>query len=83
MKHTDNVGSLSRNKRKETEKQPPYTGSAIIEGKAYWVSAFINESKENGQKYFRLYYKAKEGVAAAATPASTNPNDIEGPDIPF
>ena len=79
MKHTDNVGSLSRNKRKETEKQPPYTGSAIIEGKAYWVIGFINESKE-GKKYFHLYYKPKEGVAAAATPTS---HDIEGPDIPF
>lgn len=83
MTRTDNVGSLSRNKRKETEKQPPYTGSAIIAGKAYWVSGFINESKENGEKYFRLYYKPKEGVAAVATPAATNPHDIEGPDIPF
>ena len=74
-KRTDNIGSLSRNKRKEKETHPDFKGSATVAGVDYWISAYINESREEGGgKYFRLYYEPKktdsQPALAEAVPAS-------------
>ena len=49
-RRTDNIGSLSKNKRQTTEKHPPYKGSATIDGVAYWISAFLNEDRDTKEK---------------------------------
>ena len=41
----DGQGSLFKNKRKETEKHPDYTGSITINGVECWLSAWIKEGK--------------------------------------
>jgi hypothetical protein len=81
-KRTDNHGSLSRNKKKEKETQPSHKGSCIIEGREHWISAYVNENRDSGEKYFKLYFeekKPREDFAAepVAVPLS------ESPDIPF
>ena len=48
-------GVLFRNRRKSQEKHPDYTGSCKIDGKVYYVSAWIKESAE-GTKYFSMAY---------------------------
>jgi len=45
MEKPDNSGALFRNDRKETDKQPDYTGEARIEGVEYRLSAWLNEAK--------------------------------------
>lgn len=82
-RRTDNHGSLGKNKRQTTEKHPPYKGSATVGGVAYWLSAFLNEDRETGEKYFRLYFDPKKqtemSVDSAPLPASLSGQ----PDIPF
>lgn len=53
-------GSLFKNDRKEKEGHPDYKGSANIEGLEYWVSAWVNTSKD-GKKYMSLKFQVKEG----------------------
>jgi hypothetical protein len=83
-KRTDNHGSLNRNKKKEKETQPSHKGSCTIEGRKYWISAFVNTNRDNGEKYFKLYFEEKAD-APYAEPA-TEPVAVplsESPDIPF
>jgi hypothetical protein len=81
-KRTDNHGSLSRNKKKEKETHPTHKGSCTIEGREYWISAYVNESRDTGEKYFKLYFEQKKPreESAAETVAVTL---SESPDIPF
>ena len=88
MKRTDNHGSLGRNKWKKTEKQPPYKGSAVIGGTAFWISAWVNEDRNSGDKYFKLYFTPKEqtdlAVEDTPPPAAPAPEPLaDQPDIPF
>lgn len=59
----ENTGSLFRNNRKESERHPDHNGSVRIDGHDYWISAWIKEAKD-GQKYFSLAFKRKDGTAA-------------------
>jgi hypothetical protein len=81
-KRTDNHGSLSRNKKKEKETQPTHKGSCTIEGRQYWISAYVNESRDSGEKYFKLYFEAKKTEEEPAAEPIAVPLS-ESPDIPF
>jgi uncharacterized protein (DUF736 family) len=75
-KQNELSGVLFRNAKKTIEKHPDYTGSALISGTDFWVSGWINESK-NGVKYMSLKFQPKEAEAVKAEP-------IEGSgDVPF
>lgn len=53
----DNSGSLFRNDRKEKESHPDYTGSARIDGKDFYISAWLKEGR-NG-KFFSFAFRPK------------------------
>ena len=58
----DNVGILFRNDDKKPEKPEcqkwcDFEGSMTLEGKRYWISAWIKESKKDGRKFFSLSFK--------------------------
>jgi hypothetical protein len=56
----DNSGSLFRNERmREGKNDPTHTGSAIVSGIEYWISAWTKES-QNGKKFFSFSFKPKE-----------------------
>lgn len=78
-KRTDFVGSLSRNKKKEKESQPSHKGSCVIDGVGYWLSAYVNQNNETGEKYFKLYFEVKKTDAAepAAAPVATPDPEVE------
>jgi len=85
-KRTDNHGSLSRNKKKEKETQPTHKGSCTIEGRQYWISAYVNESRDSGEKYFKLYFEPKKTEATSEAAPAAEPVAVplsESPDIPF
>jgi hypothetical protein len=85
-KRTDNQGSLSRNKKKEKETQPTHKGSCTIEGCQYWISAYVNESRDSGEKYFKLYFEPKKTEATSEAAPAAEPVAVplsESPDIPF
>jgi uncharacterized protein (DUF736 family) len=56
MKYEMKEGSatLFKNKRKETETHPDYTGSIMLGGVERWLSAWIKEPKSGGEKYMSL-----------------------------
>ena len=60
-----NSGMLAKNeRRREGKKDPEYSGSVNVEGKEYWIKAWINEGKEGGKmegkKYFSLALDPKD-----------------------
>lgn len=77
-KRTDFVGSLSRNKKQEKPTQPTHKGSCTIGGIPYWISAYVNESRDTGEKYFKLYFEPKKTEESTAAPA---PAAVANPDI--
>ena len=60
----DNSGALFRNDRKEADNHPDYTGNAMIDGKEYWINAWLKEG--NGKKFFSFSFKPKEAKPAPA-----------------
>jgi len=73
----NNRGALWKNDRRESDKHPHLTGSATIEGREYWVSAWT--SKEGGKKpVVSFTVKPKDGERAP-NPQSQDFDD----DLPF
>jgi uncharacterized protein (DUF736 family) len=81
MNKRDNSGALFKNDKKESDNHPDYKGSAMIDGTEYWVSSWINESK-NGQKYMSLKYTIKEDRKQEVSDIKQSINDFED-DVPF
>jgi len=62
MKYDNNLwGALFKNHKKEGQ-QPDYQGNCEIEGKEYWISGWVKDSKD-GKKYMRLQFKPKDSGA--------------------
>jgi hypothetical protein len=79
-------GTLSRNKKQEKPTQPSHKGSCTIEGVAYWISGYVNENRDSGEKYFKLYFEPKKTEAASEAAPAAEQVAVplsESPDIPF
>ena len=86
MADNKNSGVLFRNDKMATEQHPDYTGNITIEGKEFYLSAWVNESARTGQKYFALKATPKAATTPATTtapaqPATTIPDPVD--DLPF
>jgi hypothetical protein len=66
----DNAGTLSRNKKREHDKQPEYRGSCTIDGVSYWLSAWVKDGDDG--KFFSLAFTRKEQQSRA-------PAGVSGP----
>jgi hypothetical protein len=53
-----NRGALFKNDRRETDKHPEYSGTINVDGRDYWLSAWVKDGKKG--KFFSLSVKAKE-----------------------
>lgn len=88
MYDNTNTGMLMRNRNRETEKHPEFTGSINVDGVEYWLSAWVNTGKEGskieGQKYFSLKIKPKDEIKSKpkAPPKAQDLDDLDD-DIPF
>jgi uncharacterized protein (DUF736 family) len=64
METKDNTGVLFKNEKREGRQDPDYRGSALVDGKEYWLSAWINTAKKDNSKYMAIKLKAKEEARA-------------------
>jgi hypothetical protein len=84
----ENSGSLFKNSKKATDKHPDRTGSALIDGREYWVSGWVKQDK-NGNPWMSLAFKPKEekrtGEAGQRNeaPARRSPREDMDDSIPF
>lgn len=71
----ENSGTLGKNHRKEKESHPGYTGKCEIDGKAYWISAWVKDGNNN-EKFFSLSFKAKDEQAPAPRNSGASDDSI-------
>lgn len=64
---------------KDKDTSPDYGGECEIENKQYWISAWINQAKGQGQKFMALRFKLKELKQDTAQTVVPDFDD----DIPF
>jgi hypothetical protein len=55
-----NRGLLSKNDKGDNPNRPDYKGSMNIEGREYWLSAWIKERKDGSGKFLSINAEAKE-----------------------
>ena len=70
-----NTGILFKAKEQKTDKHPGFTGSMNIDGREYWLSAWVRQTKQ-GEKFFSMSVKAKEAKLKQG-------NMDSGDDIPW
>jgi hypothetical protein len=54
----DNSGLLSRNDKKTEPGHADHNGSCTIDGKEFWINAWIKE--KDGRKFFSLSFRPKQ-----------------------
>jgi hypothetical protein len=66
-----NSGLLAKNDKQGNESRPDYRGSINVDGREYWLSAWIKQGRDGtklaGQKYMSLSVKPKDEPAAYAS----------------
>jgi hypothetical protein len=73
----DNSGSVFVNDRKDKDTHPDRTGTAMIDGKNYWISGWIKKDR-NGKSFMSLAFKPKE----EQKPAPKKPDPISSGRMP-
>ena len=79
MEKRDNSGVLFVNDKKENERAPQYKGNINVDGKDYWLSAWIKEGKSG--KFMGLAVAPKEPMKTSERSKSTDFD--KGEDFPF
>ena len=79
MEQRNNSGVLFVNDKKENERAPQYKGNINVDGKDYWISAWIKEGKSG--KFMGLAVAPKEPMKTSERSKSTDFD--KGEDFPF
>ena len=61
-----NTGALGKNKNKEKETHPDYSGQINVGGADYWLSGWLKANGTTGEKFFSLSVRPKKEKAPAA-----------------
>ena len=76
-----NSGALHREQEKKSDSHPDFKGSINVEGKHYWLSAWVNEARNTGKKYMKLSVTPKEKASNPQPKQASSTFDSD--DIPF
>jgi hypothetical protein len=75
FEHKPNRGSIFKAAQKLKADDRDFTGSALIEGKGYWVSGWRAKSKD-GRQYLNLSFKPKDAAPATARSRTSYVDDF-------
>ena len=76
----DNSGVLFKNDRKDKPTAPDYKGNVTVDGKPYWLSAWVKEGKTG--KFMGLALSPKDEANTSSPKKKSSIEDMES-DIPF
>ena len=76
----DNSGVLFSNDKKDNERAPHYKGNITVDGKDYWLSAWVKEGKSG--KFMGLAVSPKEESKPKPSERSKATN-FDDSDLPF
>ena len=76
----DNSGVLFKSDKIENERSPQYKGNITVEGKDYWISAWVKEGKSG--KFMGLAVSPKEENKPKTSERSKTTN-FDDSDLPF
>lgn len=80
--HKENSGSLFKNEKREKDTHPHMTGTALIDGKEYWVSAWTKEGAKG--RWQSLAFKPKESRTPKSKPEGKGASGFDDlQEIPF
>ena len=77
----NNSGVLFSNDKKETDKHPHYKGNITVDGKDYWLSAWVKEGKSG--KFMGLAVSPKEEYKPKPSERSKATGFDNAEDLPF
>ena len=85
MSKFPNSGILKRNPNRTSDKHPMYKGGAEVEGREYWMSAWV-KTKEDGTSFMSIAFEPKEQPQAKLTQMPAKKEgmfDDLNDDVPF
>lgn len=50
-------GILGKNDRRKSDSHPEYTGQCEIDGRRFWISAWVKKNAKTGRQFFSLSFK--------------------------
>ena len=74
--------NLKKNLDRKHDKSPEYRGSINIDGKEYWLAAWIN-ANDDGSKYFSGKVTAKDAAQPTDKPLAAAKATVDDDLIPF
>jgi hypothetical protein len=80
MEQRDNSGVLFKEQDKKTPNHPDYKGNITVNGKPYWLSAWIKEGKTG--KFMGLAVSPKEEMNTSSPKTKSSIEDMDS-DVPF
>lgn len=83
MSNNDNSGVLFKNaKKREGKSDADYQGQITIDGREFWINAWVNKSNDGTKAYMSLKVKPK-GEPRVSAPVVTVATHIDDMEIPF
>ena len=70
-----NRGALFRSDRKQSERDPDFSGELDVGGQSHWINAWLKVSK-TGTKFLSLSIKPKTAAKARPIPGRTDHDEI-------
>jgi hypothetical protein len=81
MEKRDNSGVLFKSDKVDNDRAPQYKGNITVEGKDYWISAWVKEGKSG--KFMGLAVSPKEPMAKPSERSKATGFDSDDDALPF
>lgn len=81
ISNRDNSGTLGKAKERTHENSPEYKGKASIDGAEYWVSGWVKQNSQTGERFFSLSFQ--KIISSEQYAEKRHDEQVFDDDIPF